>query len=124
MTTRNVVGIAILVLAVAVSVQSVQQNNAAAQQQQSVQQANSSTSSSTDSFQYARLTVADKGEKVTWLTGGNDRVRTESLGRVFRRLGGNASRIDLANLLDQIGSQGWQLVQRDGDTWIFMRRAS
>ena len=124
MTTQKVTGIAILFLAVAFTVQMVQQNGASAQQQQTRQLNGATATANAVSVEYARLVIEDDEDNVTWLVGGNDRVRTESLSRTFRRLGGNASRIDLANLLDQIGSQGWTLVQRVGNEWIFMRRAS
>lgn len=123
MAFRNVFGIAILFLAVAFCIQSAQQNAVVAQQQ-TRQQTNSSSTQSSESFQYARLVISNKEGDVTWLVGGNDVVRTESLRRTFRRLGGNAARIDLANLLDHVGSLGWELVQRDGSTYIFKRRAS
>jgi hypothetical protein len=72
-------------------------------------------------FSYARLVVTDGGEKTTWFVGGaNTNPRTESIRETYRKLGGK-ERPSFANLLDQIGLEGWRLLQKDGDTWIFVR---
>ena len=121
MSFKNVASIAVLVVAVAFSIQLVCQagvearpasyQTVAAQQQNAVRQ-----------VEYARLQV-EADEQVTWLVGGNVQVRTESLRQAYLRLGGRG-RATFANLLNQIGSLGWSLVEVNGDTWIFTRRAS
>ena len=122
MSFKNVVAIAVLVVAVAFSIQLVCQSGVearparyqavATQQQNAVRQ-----------VEYARLVVEAGGEQVTWLVGGNDQVRTESLRQAYQRLGGRG-RSTFANMLDQIGSLGWSLVEVNDGTWIFTRQAS
>ena len=73
-------------------------------------------------IRYARLIVSDDETQTTFLVGGNNVVRLdETLRETYQRLGGR-QRADLANLLDQIGSNGWRLIQKDGNTWIFSQR--
>ena len=122
MSFKNVVAIAVLVVAVAFSIQLVCQSGVearparyqavATQQQNAVRQ-----------VEYARLVVEAGDEQVTWLVGGNDQVRTESLRQAYQRLGGRG-RSTFANMLDQIGSLGWSLVEVNDGTWIFTRQAS
>ena len=122
MSLKNVTSIAVLVVAVAFSIQLVSQTGVEAgpasypavttQQQNAVRQ-----------VEYARLQVEAGGEQVTWQVGGNDQVRTESLRQAYQRLGGRG-RSTFANMLDQIGSLGWSLVEVNDGTWIFTRSAS
>jgi hypothetical protein len=121
MSFKNMASIAVLVVAVAFAIQLVGQNGVEAHQTSG--QAGTSSQSSNLQFEYARLQLSDDGEKVTWLVAGNDRVRTESLKAAYQRLGGKG-RTTFANMLDQIGSQGWSLVQVEGGVWIFTRQAS
>ena len=121
MNFKNVAGVTVVVLVVAFAIQLGQQNKVEAQQaSQSVAQ-KSSTSQNAQAIEYAMLEVGEN-DTVTWLIGGNDRVRTESVKATYRRLGGKG-RGSFSDLLNQIGSDGWNLVQKDGNTWIFSRRA-
>ncbi len=72
-------------------------------------------------FEYARLVVS--GENVTWAVGGTNLVpRQQTIAFTIRQLGGNrTSRANLANLLDVIGDNGWELVQVQESVWIFKR---
>ena len=119
MSFKNVASIAVLIVAVAFSIQLVGQAGVEArpasypaQQQNAVRQ-----------VEYARLQVEAGGEQVTWLVGGNDQVRTESLRQAYQRLGGRG-RSTFANMLDQIGSLGWSLVEVNDGTWVFIRPAA
>jgi len=70
---------------------------------------------------YARLFVTDNGDNTTWVLGGtNVTPRTETLTQTYRNLGGQLNPT-LANLLDQIGSDNWRLIQKDGNVWIFAK---
>ena len=71
-----------------------------------------------DSISYAQLTI--KGNEVTWDPGGNEISRTDTLNVTYRRLGGN-QRATLVNLLNVIGSDGWDLVQIENNVWTFKR---
>lgn len=113
MSFKNVASIAVLVVAVAFAIQLVGLNGATAQQ---------TGNQSASGFEFARLQV-EADDTVTWLVGGNLPVRTESLRAAFQRMGGRG-KSTFANMLDQIGSEGWSLVQKDGSVWIFTRRAS
>jgi len=121
MSFKNVGSIAVLVVAVAFSIQLVCQTGVEARpttyQEVSTQQRNA-----VRRVQYARLQVEADGEQVTWLVGGNTQVRTESLRQAYQRLGGRG-RSTFANMLDQIGLLGWSLVEVNGNTWIFTRQA-
>lgn len=68
---------------------------------------------------YGQLTFESK-DQVRWDEGGNDLPRTESLSTIYRRLGGS-QRPTLVNLLNLLGANGWELVQREDDTWTFKR---
>ena len=120
MKFQNVAGLAVLIVTVAFAIQLVQQNGVEAQETSSQQMQQSSISS----VEYARLRVESDGENVTWLISGTDRVRTESIRAAYRRLGGQDGRGRFSDLLDQIGSEGWNLIQTSDNTWIFSRRAS
>jgi len=123
MNIKNIAGVAVLVLTVAFAIQLVQHNNAEARSPIQVSQTQSQSSSTRSlGIEYAMLRIEDDGESVTWLIGGNDRVRTESVKETYRRLGGRG-RGSFSDLLNQIGTMGWSLVQKDGSTWIFSRRA-
>lgn len=123
MNIKNIAGIAVLVLTVAFAIQLVQQNNAEAQSPaQAVQAQVPASSQSAQAVEFARLLVEENGEDVTWLIGGTDRVRTESVRAAYRRLGGT-DRGTFSDLLNQIGAGGWNLVENNGNVWIFTRRA-
>ena len=119
MNTKNVFAAAALIVAAAFAIQMLQQNQAEARQSTTQSQ---STSQNTQGIEFARLQFEEE-DSVTWLIGGNDRVRTESVKATYRRLGGSG-RGSFADLLNQIGSDGWNLEQKDGNVWIFSRRAS
>ena len=115
MNIKNMAGIAVLVVTVAFAIQLIQQNNA--QANPPVQDAQTQE---LQSIEFARLVVSEDGENVTWLIGGNVRNRTEPVRAAYRRLGGTGQGT-FADLLDQIGSGGWNLVELNGSTWIFSR---
>ena len=121
MTFKNVASLAVLVVAVAFSIQLVSQTVVDARP--ASYQATQSQRIAVRQVEYARLQVEPDGEQVTWLVGGNDQVRTESLRQAYQRLGGRG-RATFANMLDQIGSLGWSLVEVNDSTWIFTRRVS
>ncbi|QEG21216.1 hypothetical protein [Mariniblastus fucicola] len=117
MSIKNIAGIAVLVVVVAFAIQLVQQRNVQARQ--------TSTKAATQTVQaieYAILEVDADGSNVTWLIGGNDRVYTESVKSTYRRLGGRGQG-SFSDLLNQIGSDGWSLNQKDDSIWIFSRLA-
>lgn len=123
MNIKNIVGMAVLVLTVAFAIQLVQQNNAQAKAPvQGTQIASAQRSQNVQAIEYARLEADLEEDAVTWLISGNAPVRTESVRATYRRLGGNG-RGTFADLLDQIGSGGWRLIQKDGQVWIFTRLA-
>ena len=75
-----------------------------------------------NTFEYAQLT-RENGNYV-FDTGGNFVPPTRSSQALQRELGSSAPG-RFVNLLDAIGSQGWELVQGgSGSTWIFKRRAN
>ncbi len=119
MNSKNVFAVAALVLAAAFAIQMLQQNEVEARQSTAQQQ---TTSQNSQAIEFARLQIEEE-DSVTWLIGGNDRVRTESVRATYRRMGGSG-RGSFADLLNQIGSDGWSLEQKDGNVWIFSRRAS
>jgi len=118
MNTKNVFGIAALIIAAAFAVQMFQQTQAEARQPTTRLQ----TQSTSPAVEFARLEIVEE-DAVTWLIGGNDPVRTESVRETYRRLGGTG-RGSFSDLLNQIGSDGWNLIDREGNFWIFSRRAS
>ena len=125
MNIKNIAGIAVLVLTVGLAIQLVQQNNAQAKspvQGTQIASQQNSQSQNVQAVEYARLVVDEDADSVTWLIGGNDRVRTESIRETYRRLGGSG-RGTFSDLLNQVGAGGWNLVQKDGQVWIFSRRA-
>ena len=115
MNIKNMAGIAVLVVTVAFAIQLIQQNNV--QANPPVQNAQAQE---VQTFEFARLVVSEDGEDVTWLIGGNVRNRTESVRAAYRRLGGTGQG-SFADLLNQIGSGGWNMVEVDGSVWIFSR---
>jgi len=122
-TMKNLIGIGFLVIAVALAIQLVQKNNAQAKSPvQGTQVASQQQSQNVQAVEYARLQADPDSDAVTWLIGGNDRVRTETVKATYRRLGGNG-RGTFSDLLNQIGAGGWNLVQKDGNNWIFSRLA-
>lgn len=122
MSFKNVASIAVLVVAVAFSIQLVGQTGVEARPA-SFQATQTQQQTAVQQVEYARLQLEDDGDQVTWLVGGNGQVRTESLRQAYQRLGGRG-RSTFANMLDQIGSLGWSLVEVNDNTWIFTRRAS
>ena len=112
MNTKNILGVAVLIFAALFATQMMQQDRVEAQQSNNQAQ-------SDQSIEYARLEVNDT-DQVTWRLGGVINPRTETVTTTYRRLGGQG-RGTFADLLDQIGSEGWNLVQKDGNLWIFSR---
>ena len=115
MKTKNVIGIAALIIAALFAIQMIQQDRVEAQQ------SNSRTQTS-QAIEYARLVVENE-DNVTWLIGGVENIRTESVTTTYRRLGGQG-RGTFADLLDQIGTERWSLIEKDGNIWIFSRQAT
>lgn len=115
MNTKNVIGIAALVIAVVFAMQIIRQDRVEAQQSSEVTQ-------NVEAVEYAMLDVEGE-DRVTWRIGGIVNERTESVRTAYRRLGGEG-RGTFPDLLNQIGSGGWNLIQKDGGRWIFSRRAS
>lgn len=70
-------------------------------------------------WEYAQLIVINDDE-MTWLVGGDQPERVRPLRGLLGDLGGNG-RPTLANLLDQIGSRGWELTFVENSTWTFKR---
>ena len=87
--------------------------------------ASNGASASTQSVQqtewdYARL-ITD-GESVSWHAGEmNVEPQIFTLETQYRRLGGR-SRPNVVNLLNQIGSDGWELIVTDEINWTFKRQ--
>ena len=125
MSLKNVASVAVFVVAVAFSIQLVCQTGVEARpaSYQAVAAPQQTNTIVRQQVEYARLRVEADGDQVTWLIGGNGQVRTESLRQAYQRLGGRG-RSTFANMLDQIGSLGWSLVEVNGNTWIFTRRVS
>ena len=114
MNTKNVLGISALIIAAVFATQMMQQDRVEAQQ-------SSTRTRVAQAVEYAMLEIEDESN-VTFRVGGVINVRTESLTATYRRLGGT-DRGTFSDLLDQIGSAGWQLIQKEGNTWIFSRTA-
>ena len=110
MNIRNIAGVALLVVAVALAIQLVQQSQVKAKPTPIPQKA--------AGVKYAILEVLNDGSSVSWRPGGNLPVRTESVRAAFQRFGGTGPS-EFTDLLNQIGSRGWQLVEKDGNLWIF-----
>ena len=71
-------------------------------------------------WEYARLIT--NGEQATWHAGETNAVpQTFPLNTIYKQIGGR-SRANLANLLNQIGKDGWELVTTDETNWTFKRR--
>ena len=67
---------------------------------------------------YAQLII--QGDDVTWDEGGAAIARVGTLDNTYRRLGGN-QRTSLVNLLNEIGNDGWELVEVANNVWTFKR---
>ena len=111
MNKKNVLGVSALIIATVFATQMVQQDRVEAQP--------SAQTQTVQGIEYAILDFEDDSN-VTWRLGGVVNVRTESIRTTYRRLGGQG-RGTFADLLDQIGSQGWNFQQKDGNLWIFSR---
>ena len=116
MSLKHFTVVIVLVFTVALAIQLGQRNRVEAKSPIPVPQ------SSQQAIEYAMLQADLEEDTVTWLIGGNDRVRTESVLATYRRLGGTG-RGSFPDLLNQIGADGWRLVQKDAQTWIFSRSA-
>lgn len=116
MKMQNVLGVAVLILTIALACQMVPESNANA----SVQ--NEEEAVAVSAVEYARLQV-EGPDSVTWLIGDTNLIRTESIRQTYRRFGGRGLG-NFSDLLNQIGANGWRLVQKDGKVWIFTRKAS
>ena len=114
MNTKNVFGIAALIIAVVFAMQIFQQVRVEAKQ-------TSTETISTQAFEFAVLDF-DGQNNVTWRIGGVVNPRTEPIRTTFRRLGGEG-RGTFADLLNQIGLEGWNLIEKDSNLWIFSRPA-
>ena len=117
MTTKNVIGIAALIIAVVFATQMTQQVRVEAQQ-------TTSRTQSGQAVEYAVLEVQDENN-VTFRLGDVNpaNVRTESVANTYRRLGGR-NRGTFPDLLNQIGSLRWNLIEKDGNNYIFSRPAT
>lgn len=116
MKMQNVLGVAVLILTIALACQMVPDNSVTAAIQ------NDQEAVSASAVEFARLQV-DSDDEVTWLIGDTNLIRTESVRQTYRRLGGRGLG-NFSDLLNQIGAGGWRLIQKDGDVWIFSRKAS
>ena len=116
MNKKNVLGIAALVIAAVFVMQMMQQDRAEARPTTQAQ--------ATQAIEYAILEVQDD-DNVTFRVGGiaESQLRTESVRTTYRRLGGQ-DRGTFADLLNQIGSEGWNLIEKDGNLYIFSRLAT
>ena len=72
-------------------------------------------------FEYAVLTISDAETFVFNEGESNIAPRALELRILYSRLGGT-SRPTLSNLLNVIGSRGWELVSVDDQIWTFIRR--
>ncbi len=70
-------------------------------------------------WEYARLIVDLDG--VTWDPGGVNTPRVRTMAAAINDQGAGGLKATLANLLNAIGANGWELVQVEGDAWIFKR---
>lgn len=70
-------------------------------------------------FEYATLSTAQNGNFV-FDVGGEVLPRTLSLNALFVELGGKG-RPTFANLLNEIGADGWELIQVTDAGWLFKR---
>jgi len=73
-----------------------------------------------NAWEYAQLVVVSEDE-YKWLIGGDAPVRVRSTRALLGDLGGNG-RPTLANLLNQIGSNRWEIVEMNETTWLFKRQ--
>ncbi len=111
--------IGLLIVAIALLVQPAQQQDLLASSQAAPQAQQGQQTATGNEF--GRLRVQDT-DVVMWLIGGNQNPRTETVRGLYRRLGGRGNGT-FADLLDQIGSDRWDLVQVSGNDWIFSRSA-
>jgi hypothetical protein len=75
--------------------------------------------SQSTSWEYAQLVIIGEDD-FQFLIGGDIPVRTRSTRALLGDLGGNG-KPTLANLLNQIGSKGWELVAINDTSWTFKR---
>jgi len=75
--------------------------------------------SQSNTWQYAQLVIISEDE-FQFLVGGNAPIRTRSTRALLGDLG-SSQKPTLANLLDQIGSKGWELVAMNDTSWTFKR---
>ena len=76
--------------------------------------------SQSNKWEYARLVVIGEDE-LSFLRGGDQPDRIRSTRGLLGDLGGNG-KPSLANVLNQIGTKGWELVTIENSTWTFQRR--
>jgi len=112
------VGLLIVAIAFLVQPANMQETLAAPQSSTRAQEAQQDSGSATV-WEFARLRV-ESSDQVIWLVGGTQNPRTETVRGLFRRLEGSGNGT-FADLLDQIGANGWRLVQLSGNDWIFSR---
>lgn len=80
-----------------------------------------STTQAGTAWQYARLVNANN--KVTWIEGDTNNIPLAvTVADQIQKLGGGSQRATIANLLNTIGKNRWELVVIQGNTWIFKRR--
>jgi hypothetical protein len=75
--------------------------------------------SQSTNWEYAQLVVMSE-DQFQFLIGGDIPVRTRSTRELLGDLGGNG-KPTLANLLNQIGYKGWELVAMNDTSWTFKR---
>ena len=113
-TTIKKILFSTVAIAVAVLFAASYSNNANAQQR-------SQQSQTSSGWQYAQL-LALENDQYKWDEGGNQVPVARSLRALQRELGSN-DRETRVNLLNAIGSNGWQLITVEEEkVWTFMRR--
>jgi hypothetical protein len=122
MKMQNVLGVAVLVLLAALIFQTTNESPVSASAVTTT--APFQAGANAAGFEYARLVVFDNNQNVQWQIGGqNNFFPKDTVANTFSRLGGRGPN-RFSDLLNQIGSQNWKLVQKDGSVWIFIREAS
>ncbi len=71
-------------------------------------------------FSYAELTIQGE-DNVVWDLGGNVAPRSRTLAAVYYEQGGN-QRVTIVNLLNELGNDGWELIQVGENVWTFKRK--
>ena len=112
MKTNKFIGIAALIIAAVFATQMIQQVRVEAKPTTTPNQV-------AQAIEYAILDT-DGDDNVTFRIGGTVAARTESVRTTYRRLGGQG-RGSFVDLLNQIGSGGWNLIEKDGNSYIFSR---